>query len=240
MTTYLFIQLYEDESELHFSDQIHVPFAIWESFCPSSDSHKPFFVELGDAENCVLGRIDPIVDPALHDDALITCRIPEWMWRRLGEPDPETWVQIRKCDPPSAKTLVLRPRTDFLSSFDDPLHVLTTTLSGSGEGPGWACLSVASELPLRFGTFDVLEIRNEHEESISSACIFNEDVQLELVPPLSSSTSTSFPRPLPPVPPENDVPAITHVPPPSSSVVRPSPTQPFVPFSGKGQALGKK
>lgn len=237
MTTYLNLTVYEPNSELHRSDQVLVPAAVWESFDRDHEGHGPVFVEVGDADSGIVGRLRPAV-PAdgLPADA---CRLPQWMWKRIGPigiGEDECWVALTARELPQAGTITLRARQEAtLTGAADPVAMLTAALSGSAGGLSWSCLSAGSELPLACGDFDVMEILSIEGFPVVAASILDCDVNLELVP------------------------ALDHVPPPPADVTdrvpTPTPVEPelldmntmlppvrgalkgFVPFSGMGRRL---
>jgi len=154
--------------------------------------------------------------PAVPSDGLRgdSCRVPLWVVRRLApvETETDTWVGLTACQLALAHKLVLRARREAdMTESPDPIAMLTAALSGSTGGPSWACLSVGSELPLSCGTFDVMEIWSAPSVPAPAACFLNCDVNLEFAV------------------------ALDHVEPESE----PLRSGGFVPFSGKGNRLGR-
>ena len=195
MTTILCVHRYEDGSEMNCSDQITVHSRVWEDLHREhTGGSRPLFVsvaELGAEEMGVVGRIIPSAGAATV--ALDTCIIPAWMWLSLGAPE-EMWVCLRPTDIPDAGSVRLRPRGQILTTLENPLEALSDALSGS-TGQSWACLNQGAELPLNFGTFDVLEVKSIEGFPVPSACILNLDVDLEL-----ESALASIQRPPTPIP----------------------------------------
>ena len=231
MTSYLILTVYEADSEMNRSDQITVPADLWTTLDRDHEGDQPIFVELGQ-EGGVVGRLRPAIpSEGLSNDS---CRVPHWMWMRLGCPagsDDECWVPLTPCDLPTAGTLILRARREAdVTESVDPVAMLTDALSGSGGNLSWSCLSTGAELPLACGTFDVMEIRSLEDFPVSAATILDCDVNLEFVPALDAPASASAPasanaepepEPEPPAPP-----------------VKAEETKGFVPFSGVGRRLG--
>lgn len=234
MTTYLNLTVYEPEAELHRSDQVLVPAAVWETFDRDHTGHGPIFVEVGDADSGVLGRLRPAT-PAdtLAADA---CRIPQWMWKRIGAPvgaDDDCWIALSARPLPTAGTITLRARREAtLTGAADPVAMLTAALSGSAGGLSWSCLSAGAELPLACGDFDVMEILSVEGFPVPAASILDCDVNLELVPALDH-VPTPPPSP-PPAPPPLDM--NTMLPLPPAAPMRGAPKG-YVPFSGVGRRL---
>ena len=216
MTSYLILTVYELGSDMNQSDQITVPADLWTTLDRDHEGDQPIFVELGGG---VVGRLRPAIpSEGLSNDS---CRVPHWMWMRLGCPagsDDECWVPLTPCDLPTAGTLVLRARREAdVTGSVDPVAMLTDALSGSGGNLSWSCLSTGAELPLACGTFDVMEIRSLDNVPVSAATILDCDVNLEFVPALDAPPEPE-PEPAPPVKAEE--------------------TKGFVPFSGVGRRLG--
>ncbi len=180
--TFLLLTVYPAGSDLHRSDQITVPADIWTLFDQRHHNHTPIFVEL---ETGVVGRLRPAVpSDGLYADH---CRVPEWMWLRLGAPV-DFWVQLNAIVLPMAAGLRLRPHNAVGESED----ILSLELSGSGAGPSWACLSVGMLLPLSCGDFDVVDITDDDGVSLSAACILDRDVMLEYdIPTPTAVTPTA-------------------------------------------------
>lgn len=223
MTSYLILTVYEPDSEMNRSDQITVPADLWTTLDRDHEGGQPIFVELGEG---VVGRLRPAIpSEGLSNDS---CRVPHWMWLRLGCPagsDDECWVPLTTCDLPTAGTLVLRARREAdVTGSVDPVAMLTDALSGSGGNLSWSCLSTGAELPLACGTFDVMEIRSLDDFPVSAATILDCDVNLEFVPALDS------PAPANPEP-EPEPLSATHA-------TRVTESKGFVPFSGVGRRLG--
>lgn len=231
MTTYLNLTVYEPDSELHRSDQVLVPAAVWESFDRDHEGHGPIFVEVGDADSGVLGRLRPAV-PAdgLAADA---CQLPQWMCRRIGaREDEECWIGLTARALPVAGSITLRARREAtLTGAADPVAMLTAALSGSEGGQSWSCLCTGAELPLACGDFDIMEIQSIEGYPVPAASILDCDVNLELVPALDH-VPTPPPSPPPPVAPL-DFNTMMPLPPPS----RHQGPKGFVPFSGVGRRL---
>lgn len=216
MTTYLLTRTYPADCDLNMSDQITVPADVWTLL---DNGSPPIFVTVGDS---TVGRLRPAVpSDELGNDS---CILPEWMWRLIDSPDPDTWISIQVCTLPTADTILLRAREESsLLSMDDPVATLSAALSGA-SGPSWACLSMGAELPLACGVFDVMEIRTSDDQIVSSACILDCDVNLEIMPALDHRPPVPEPVPEPRVP--------TPPPPPPTRF-----TKGFVPFSGVGRRL---
>ena len=225
MTVYLQLTIYEPNTVLAKSDQITVPASIWEKF--DSDTGGPIYVQVGE-EGGVMGRIIPATpSDALAGDA---CRIPEWMWIRLGAPEADTWLAlIVTTAPPVVDRLVLRAQKESaLLALGDPVAVLTECLSGS-HGTSWSCLTEGMELPLECGSFDVVALHADDGSTLQHGSILDTDVKLEFVPALDHVTTTPverIPTPIPKIPSPYR---------PVSGVSRD-----FVPFSGAGRRLGSK
>lgn len=232
MTTYLNLTVYDPDSELHRSDQVLVPAAVWESFDRDHEGHGPIFVEVGDADSGVLGRLRPAV-PAdgLPADA---CRLPQWMWKRMGAlagEDEECWIGLSARELPVAGSITLRARREAtLTGAADPVAMLTAALSGSEGGQSWSCLCAGAELPLACGDFDIMEIKSVEGFPVPAASILDCDVNLELVPALDH-VPTPPPSPVPAAP--LDFNTMMPLPPPS----RHNGPKGFVPFSGVGRRL---
>jgi hypothetical protein len=235
MSAYLNLTVFDPSSELHASDQILVPAAVWESFDRVHEGHGPFFVEVGDADSGIMGRLRPAV-PAdgLPADA---CRLPEWMWMRLGAPtgsDDDCWIGLTSRGLPMAGSVTLRARREAtLTGSADPVAMLTEALSGSGGGPSWSCLCAGAALPLACGEFDIMEITSVEGFPVPAACILDCDVNLELVPALDHVP----PRPPTPTPPEPELLDM------NTMMTLPPPAPPgrgskgYVPFGGTGRRL---
>ena len=175
MTTILCIHRYEEGSEMHMSDQITVHSRVWEELHNEHEGGggRPLFVEIADT---IIGRIRPSAGESIPIE---TCRIPDWMWLRLGAPE-EMWASLRSIDIPDAGSIRLKPcDSHVFTDIENPLEALTSALSGS-TGQSWACLNQGMELPLLFGSFDVLEINSIEGFPVSAACILNLDVDLEI------------------------------------------------------------
>lgn len=234
MTTYLNLTVYEPDSELHRSDQVLVPSTVWEAFDRDHEGHGPIFVEVGDADSGGVGRLRPAVPTdGLAADA---CRVPEWMWMRLGAPaghDDDCWIGLTARMLPTAGTITLRARREAtVTGSEDPVAMLTAALSGSEGGLSWSCLCAGSELPLSCGDFDVMEILSIEGFPVPAATILDCDVNLELAPALDH-----VPTP-PPSPPPAAAPLdfATMMPLPPAAPLRGAPKG-FVPFSGVGRRL---
>lgn len=175
--------IYESEDPLHQSDQITVSSDIWSEIYETSAAlrdNTPIFFSLNDDE--LVCRIRP--DTALRGTDSMC--MPMWMWMRLGAPDPDYWMTCRVCPTiPQISTVTLRARVETtLTSVEDPVEMLTAALSGQGDNPSWACLNVGSELPLTCGVFDVMDLLDTQGNHVSSGCILDRDVHLELLPAL--------------------------------------------------------
>lgn len=234
MTTYLNLTVYEPDSDLHRSDQVLVPAAVWETFDRDHEGHGPVFVEIGDAD--AVGRLRPAV-PAdeLPPDA---CRLPQWMWKRLGVlsgSDDECWVGLTARPLPTAGTITLRARREAtVTGAADPVAMLTAALSGSEGGLSWSCLCAGSELPLTCGEFDVMEILSIEGFPVPAASILDCDVNLELAPALDHVPPVRPPTPVPQEP-EQILDMNTMLPLPPAG--RHQGPKGFVPFSGVGRRL---
>ena len=216
MTSYLLLTVYEHDSELHKSDQITVPADLWTMLDRDQTVTSPIFVEL---QGGVVGRLRPAIpSEGLAGDS---CRVPYWMWMRLGAPagpDENCWIELTVVTLPTATSMTLRPRTEAsLIGSADPVAMLTDALSGI-SGHSWACLSVGAELPLSCGVFDVMELVAE-DGPVSTACILDCDVNLELVPALDHRP------PSPPSPFQDE------------EEEEPAGKKRFIPFSGIGRRL---
>jgi hypothetical protein len=226
MTVYLQMTIYESNTALAKSDQITVPASVWEEL--DSDAAGPIYVQVGE-EGTVIGRIIP----ATPSDALAadTCRIPEWMWMRMGAPESETWLALRvTATPPTVDRLVLRAQKEaMLLALGDPVQVLTACLSGAGGSPSWSCLTEGMELPLECGSFDVVALHTEDGSSLQHGSILDTDVKLEFVPALDY---------VEPVPVERSSTPVPQIPSPYRSVA--GVPRGFIPFSGTGRRLGSK
>jgi len=219
MTSYLIRTSYDLSSPLNRSDQILIPAALWTALDQEhgqSQGQGPMFVDVDSAG--FVGRLRPAMpSDGLPDDC---CRLPEWMNLRLGLVIDETWICLSPCQIPKAGHLILRAHHEAsLLGLEDPAASLTAELSGS-TGLSWACLSIGSVLPLSCGSFDVIDILSEEGQSVSAACILDCDVNLEFVPALDHVESESESK-------EEDVPSASQ------------PMTAFVPFSGRGQRLGR-
>jgi hypothetical protein len=196
MTTVLCIRRYNEGDEMNLSDQLTVHSRVWEDLHRDHDGFRPLFVEvaeLGITGDSPVGRLHPSAGSS--SVALDTCIIPEWMWMRLGAPI-EMWVSLRPIDLPDAGSIRLRPRDSrVLAILENPLEALTDALSGSMGTPSWACLCTGSELPLSIGTFDILGLESIEGYPVSSACILNLDVNLDL-----EEAPTPVRRPPTPIP----------------------------------------
>ena len=224
MTVYLQMTIYEPNTALHRSDQIIVPASIWEEL--DTDTNGPIYVNVGE-EGGVMGRIIPATpSDALAADA---CRIPEWMWMRLGAPESETWLAVTvTMAPPVVDRLVLRAQKEAaLLALGDPVQVLTACLSGAHGSPSWSCLTEGMELPLECGSFDVVALHTGDGSTLQHGSILDTDVKLEFVPALDHVEPVPVQRPATPVP---------QIPSPYRSVA--GVPRGFVPFSGVGRRLG--
>lgn len=233
MTHYLQLTVYEPNMSLNSSDQITVPGDLWTQLDTERSQPGPIYVAVGE-EGGVIGRIIP----ATPCDALFadTCRIPEWMWMRLGAPEGESWLALSVIpSPPAVDRLVLRAQKEAaLLALGDPVTVLTECLSGS-HGASWSCLTEGIELQLECGSFDVVGLYDVDGEGLQHGSILDTDVKLEFVPALDHVEPTPAP-PLPATP----VPQITPPFPQISSPYKPVSGVPrgFMPFSGTGRRLG--
>ena len=209
MTSYLILTVYEPNSELNRSDQITVPADVWTALDREHGvGELPIFVDI----DGTVGRLRPAVpSDGLSNDS---CRVPHWMWQRLGSPggtDDESWVGLTVCDLPTAGTLALRARCEAdITGSADPVAMLTEALSAT-----WSCLTVGAELPLACGVFDIMGLTSIEGFPVPAACVLNCDVDLEIVRALD--------RPVTPEPTPEPTPV---------------PTGKFVPFSGVGRRLG--
>lgn len=205
----------------------------WKRLDDDHDDDGPVYVEVGGFGTGVVGR----VQPAVPEDGLAVgdCRLPDWMFARLGLSGEDAWVEMQPTELPTAGTIVLRARVEAtLTGVADPVALLTEELTGGRGGAPWAVLCAGSELELGCGVFDVMEVRSLEEFPVPAACILDTDVNLELVPALDAV------RPPTPWPAE---PAELLVPPEPEDwgSVLPAPQAApsgFVPFSGKGYRLG--
>ena len=218
MTSYLMMRVYEADSEMNKSDQILIPSALWTVLDNDhGQSQSPMFVDVDSAG--FVGRLRPATpSDGLPDDC---CRLPEWMGMRLGLGlSSDNWICLTPCQIPKAGHLILRAHHEAsLLGLEDPAASLTAELSGS-TGLSWACLSIGSVLPLTCGSFDVIDILSEEGQSVSSACILDCDVNLEFVPALDHVEGETESK-------EEDAPSASQ------------PMTGFVPFSGRGQRLGR-
>lgn len=205
MTAILCIRRYEEGSEMQISDQITVHSRVWEDLHREHDGgSRPLFVSIAElgAEAGVVGRVVP--SAGATSVALDTCIIPTWMWLSLGAPE-EMWVCLKPVDIPDAGSVRLRPRGQILATLENPLEALSDALSGS-TGQSWACLNQGAELPLSFGTFDVLEVKSIEGFPVSAACVLNLDVDLEL-----ESALAPIQRPPTPIPAKSSPTVLTPV-----------------------------
>jgi hypothetical protein len=191
--------IYETEDPLHQSDQITVSPDIWSEIYETSaalQNNTPIFFSVNDDE--LVCRIRP--DTALRGTDSMC--MPMWMWMRLGAPDPDYWMTCRVCPTiPHIATVTLRARVEAsLTSVEDPVEMLTAALSGQGDNPSWACLNVGSELPLTCGVFDVMDLLDTQGNHVSSGCILDRDVHLELLPALDHVLEPVPPPPTPAFP----------------------------------------
>jgi hypothetical protein len=213
MSTYLQVILYDAESEFHRSDQVAVPATFWQECMKDHVGERPVFVQLG--EEGVAARIRPGAETE-------TCQMPEWLWIRIGAPE---WTSIQTIEVPDAGRITLRARKEAsLTGVPDAVGMLAAALSGSG-GPSWAVLTVGSELPLACGVFDIMGLESCENFPVSSACILNMDLDLELVPALDHVEPVPEPAPAPAAPA-----------PPAKTVSRFA--KKFEPFAGVGRRLG--
>ena len=242
--TYLNLTVYEPDSELHRSDQVLVPGTVWEAFDRDHEGHGPVFIEVGDTDSGIVGRLRPAV-PAdgLPADA---CRVPQWMWKRMGPVnrvagvtesglDDECWVGLTACPLPTAGAITLRARREAtVTGAADPVAMLTAALSGSEGGLSWSCLCAGSELPLSCGDFDVMEILSVEGFPVPAASILDCDVNLEFAPALDHvppvTRAAFITEPPPPAPAPLDMNTMLPLPPAV-------PPKGFVPFSGVGRRL---
>ncbi len=228
MTHYLQLTVYEPNMSLARSDQITVPGPLWEQLDAERSGAGPIYVSVGE-EGGILGRIIP----AISSDALLadTCRIPEWMWMRLGAPEGDAWLALSVIPaPPVVDRLVLRAQKEAaLLALGDPVAVLTECLSGSHGGPSWSCLTEGMELPLECGSFDVVGLYDEDGDRLQHGSILDTDVKLEFVPALDHVEPAPAPRTATPIP---QIPLPYK---PVSGVPRG-----FIPFSGAGRRLNEK
>jgi hypothetical protein len=200
MTTILCIRRYAEGDEMNLSDQIMVHSRVWEDLHRDHNGGgRPLFVEiaeLGATDHSLVGRVHP--SAGTGSVALDTCIIPDWMWMRLGAPA-EMWVSLQPVDVPDAGSIRLRPRDPhMLTSFENPVEILASALSGSAGGPSWACLCVGSELPLSVGVFDILDINSIEGYPVAAACILNLDVNLEFEEAVAERPPTPIPVAVPP------------------------------------------
>ena len=233
MTVYLQLTIYEPNTALAKSDQITVPASIWEEL--ETDAAGPIYVSVGE-EGGVIGRIIPATPcDVLAADA---CRIPEWMWMRLGAPESETWLALSiTATPPTVDRLVLRAQKEsVLLALGDPVQVLTACLSGAQGSSSWSCLTEGMELPLECGSFDVVSLHTEDGSSLQHGSILDTDVKLEFVPALDHVEPAPVQRAATPLP------QISSPLPQTPSPYKPVAGVPrgFVPFSGAGRRLGAK
>jgi len=220
MQHYLSLTRYAEDDALHRSDQIMVPAALWRECDRNHVGNGPIFIEISQSgsRTGVVGRLRPAVPTdGLGED---TCRLPTWMTHLVGfDQQEQDWVCITVVErPPTATTIVLRARQEAtVTGSTDSVAMLTAELSGSGGGPSWACLSLGMELPLACGTFDVMNLEPEG----ANVCILDCDVNLEFVPALDRPSE-----------PEREEMVAT-------ATATATATGGFVPFSGKGQRLGR-
>jgi len=211
MSTYLQVILYDADSELHRSDQVTVPTTFWQECMQRHEGPRPVFVSLGDG---VAARIRP---GAMNE----TCQMPEWLWVRIGAPE---WTAVEIAEVPDAGRITLRARKEAsLTGVPDALGMLAAALSGADGSPSWAVLTVGSELPLTCGVFDIMGLQSCEDFPVTSACILNLDLDLELVPALDYVE-------------EVPAPVVAPTAPAAKSVSRFAKT--FEPFSGVGRRLG--
>lgn len=232
MTHYLQMTVYEPNTALNRSDQIIVPGDLWAQLDAERTHPGPIYVTVGE-EGGVIGRIIP----ATPSDALSadTCRIPEWMWMRLGAPEGDSWLALTIMPPPPAvDRLVLRAQKEAtLLTLGDPVQVLSECLSGS-HGSSWSCLTEGMELPLECGSFDVVGLYDIDGEGLQHGSILDTDVKLEFVPALDYVEPVHVARPPTPIQQiTSPFPQITSPYKPVSGVPRG-----FMPFSGEGRRLG--
>lgn len=247
------ITVYEPDSEFNRSDQILVPAAVWERFDREHQSGGgwPIFVEIGQPgwQGDVVGRIRP----AVPSDRLAAdcCRVPSWMWMRLGAPagaDEDCWFSLEARPLPQVGRIVLRAREEItVTGAADPVAMLTAELTGGGGGLSWACLCAGAELPLSCGVFDVIDVISCEGYPVPAACILDCDVDLELVPALDHvdppRAPTPPPAPTPVLAPEQTTMLPASIVAASAAMARPPSRRThhgppgFVPFSGTGRRL---
>ena len=222
MSIYLQVILYDAESEFHSSDQVTVPAAFWQECMKGQEGGRPVFVQVGEEG---VARIRP-------GTAADTCQVPEWLWIRIGAPE---WAPVQVVEVPDAGRITLRPRKEaWTVGVEDPLLLLSASLTGADGTPSWAVLTVGSELPLSCGVFDVIGIQSCEDFPVTSACILNMDLDLELVPALDHVEVPVVPEPVVPDPviPE---PAVA---PPAAARSVSRFAKKFEPFAGVGRRLG--
>ena len=239
MTHYLNVSVYDNESPLYHGDQVLVHHTVWREFDEDHEGTGPMFVEVGEVGSGAVARLRPatVTDGLAPDE----CRMPEWMWLRLGAPIPgEAWVQIRSVSLPMVAAITLRARREAdLLALEDPVTVLSEQIAAA-----WACVTAHSELVLPCGVFDIMELRDADGAEITAGCVLNTDVNLDLVPALDHKPPRQpTPMPSPPLTHTSNMVEIDGVTFRSTATRTPHSTpvlgpQGFIPFSGTGYRLG--
>jgi hypothetical protein len=141
------------------------------------------------------------------------------------------WMDLKKIDVPVAHTIFLRSRREAtITESDDPVAMLTASLSGETGHPSWACLNLGAELALDCGVFDVMDIHDEHGVTLQYGMILDVDVNLEIVPAIDAAPPKPMVRPPTPIPIEEPIlQPLVPIPPRGRTG--------FIPFSGTGHRL---
>lgn len=214
MTSYLMLTV-----EVRSDDHVMVAGDVWGTFDRVHEGKGPIYVEVGEPDSGVFGRLCPGTD--LQEG---TCRIPMWMVERLGIDwdGEEQWVGVTARPLPEAGAVVLRPvQHATIQAMADPVEVLTDALGS------WSALCMGAQLPLPCGAFDVVEIRSWEGFPVPAAAILNTDLAVEF------QAAPDYVEPTPPARAPTPIPEE----PVSLSGLLPASTKGFVPFSGKGRRL---
>jgi hypothetical protein len=228
MTHYLNVSVYSADSTLYHGDQVLVPVAIWRAFDDEHEGNGPMFVEVGDG---AVGRLRPAT--AAEELGAEECRIPEWMWLRVGAPIPgEGWVSLRPVTLPIVAEITLRARHEAdMLAMEDPVTVLSEQISAIR-----ACVMVHSELVLPCGIFDIMELHDADGADIDAGCVLDTDVNLDIVPALDHKPRQPTPIPSPPFFSTRGADFSATTPTPRNTPILGS----FTSFSGTGYILGNK
>lgn len=221
---YLQPKAYESDDPLNASDMITVPTGIWETLYAGHVSDVPVFVEIG--ANIGMGSVGRIQPSDMDVDSM---RVPDWVIDRIMI-EPDMWMELKATEIPVAHTIYLRSRREAtIMESDDPVGMLTASLSGESGGPSWACLNLGAELALDCGVFDVIDIHDEYGVSLQCGMILDVDVNLEIVPAVDAKPPPAPVRPPTPIPIEEPILQPQAIPLRGRNG--------FVPFSGTGHRL---